>query len=161
MAIALLLFLSLSSSLFCEKPPRLYHKTIATVKSYKEKETLPLKSGCIKRLTKNLLTPIHKRELLIEGKDSKDLLTKTSSGRLIISFLLPNKMKEEVLSLIAKKKLHLSIPCGKKDFLITKHIEVDRKAIPPKGLFAMRSSIETNSLSPSTILFIHLLRDEI
>lgn len=146
--------------LYCKKDKILYHKTIGIIESYKDIDTVNLKPGCIKRLTKNLLTPIHKRDLILSNTVQKHLLSKTNTGKLIISFLVPLSMKKEILELLSSKKLYLSIPYGKKDNIITSNIEVDRYSEAPKGLFAMRSYLETDILTPSTVLFINLLKDE-
>ncbi|MCH9617186.1 MAG: hypothetical protein SP4CHLAM5_03500 [Chlamydiia bacterium] len=136
----------------------IFHKTIGKIEAYKEKETLNLRLGCVKRLTKNLLTPIHTRDLILNNKKEKHLLTQSSQGPLTVTFLLPITMKKMILELLATENLILSIPCKAGQNIKTARLEIDRYAVSPKGLFAMRSIIETDFLSPCEIIFIHLLK---
>jgi hypothetical protein len=137
----------------------IFHKTIGKIEAYKEKGTLNLRIGCVRRLTKNLLTPIHTRDLILNNKKEKHLLTQVGQGPITVTFLLPLSMKKMIIELLAKEILTLSIPCGSKGSLKTNNLEIDRYSNPPKGLFAMRSIIETDSLAPSELIFIHLLRE--
>lgn len=155
------LFVIFFTSIFCKKQERLFHKTVGQIEAYKEKETLNLRPGCVRRLTKNLLTPIHKRTHHIKNKTEKHILTKSTDGPLTIKFLLPLSLKKEILTLLSKNKLILSIPFPNSTSIKTDHLEIDRYANPPKGLFAMKSLIKSKLLSPSEVIFIHLLKDDI
>lgn len=139
----------------------IFHKTIGKIEVYKDKGTLNLPVGCVKRLSKNLLTPIHTRDLILKNKTEKHLVTKTHKGPFTVTFLLPLSMKRTILELLAKNHITLSIPYDNNKSIVTKNLEIDRYATPPLGLFAMRSIIETDALTPSELIFIHLLRDEI
>ena len=158
-----ILFLSifLSLPLFCGKEKdKVFHKTVGQIESYKEKSTLNLRPGCVKRLTKNLLTPIHKRKRVKSNKTEKHLLKKYADGPLTVKFLLPVSLKKEIIALLSNNSLSLSIPLPNNEFIETDDLEIDRYANPPKGLFAMRSRIDSKRLSPSELIFIHLLKDE-
>ena len=147
--------------LFCEKgKEKVFHKTVGQIESYKEKVTLNLKPGCIRRLTKNLLTPIHKRKRFNRNKTEEHLIKKYSDGPLTVKFLLPVSLKKEILALLSKNSLVLSIPLPNNESIDTDDLEIDRYANPPQGLFAMKSRIDTERLSPSEVIFIHLLRDD-
>lgn len=157
------IFLSLFfiTNLFASsKTETLFHKTVGQIEAYKEKGTLNLRAGCIRRLTRNLLTPIHKRTTTKRNIIEKHLLTKTSDGPITVKFLMPLSLKKEIQSLLARKKLTLSIPIPNNKTIKTAKLEIDPLANPPKGLFAMISRLETKLLSPAEVIFIHLLKDE-
>ncbi|MCH9620712.1 MAG: hypothetical protein S4CHLAM20_01130 [Chlamydiia bacterium] len=145
-------------SLFAKSDDKVFHKTVAQIEAYKEKDTLNLKPGCVRRLTRNLLTPIHKRHISDRLKSDTHIMKKSSSGPLTIKFLLPLSLKREILALLAQNKLTLSIPFPKDSPITTQEVEVDHYVKAPKGLFAMRCQINTTLLSPSEIVFIHLLK---
>lgn len=158
----LFLFLTCSISLFCEnKDDNIFHKTVGQIEVYKNKGTLNLRSGCVRRLTKNLLTPIHNRKSVISTKAEQHLQSKNKKGPVTVKFLLPTSIKQEVLKLLAKNKLVLSIPFSGNKAIKTKNLEIDRHANPPAGLFAMKSSLESHLLNPAEVIFIHLLKGDI
>jgi len=133
---------------------------VAQVEAYKEKETLNFQPSCVRRLTRNLLTPIHKRHIVKNSIDTH-IKKKSSTGPLTIKFLLPLSLKQEIRALLAQNKLTLSIPFGNDKTLKTSEVEFDHYEKTPKGLFAMRCRVITDLLSPSEIVFIHLLKDGI
>jgi hypothetical protein len=144
-----------------DKAPKAFHKTVAQIEAYKEKDTLRFKPGCVKRLSRNLLTPIHKRKIETIIRRDTHIIKKSSTGPLTVKFLLPLSLKKSIMSLLARNKLILSIPFADKTQLQSTDVEIDRYASPPKGLFAMRCLLDTDLLSPAQIVFIHLLGDEI
>ena len=151
-----------SCPLFCGSTEGdLFHKTVGQVEVYKEKDTLRFRSGRIRRLTKNLLTPIHSRKSILRSKTEKHLVSKSKQGPLTIKFLLPLSLKEEILKLIAKDRLTLMIPFSTKEKILTSNVEIDRYTVPPKGLFACKSRIESDLLTPSEVILIHLLKGDI
>ena len=142
-----------------ENKEEIFHKTVANIEAYKEKDTLNLKLNCIRRLTKNLLTPIHKRKHPVQHTTEDHLITKSYEGPLTIKFLLPLSLKKEVLTLLSKEKLKILIPLNQKTSIESNSLEIDRYRSSPKGLFAMKCTVQTKLLTPSEIIMIHLLKD--
>lgn len=152
----------ITCSVFCsETPDKVFHKTVAQVEAYKNKGTLNFKAGCVKRLTRNLLTPIHKRHRKQLKNTDKHINKKSCEGPLTVKFLLPLSLKNEILSLLAKDALTLTIPLAEAIVVHASNIEIDRYSKTPNGLFGMRCLIESDQLSPSQIVFIHLLKGDI
>lgn len=116
--------------------------------------------GKVKRLTKNLLTPIHKKRHAKRAFSQHVPLKKTCKGPVTVKFLLPLTLKDEIVSLLKHDHLSLSIPLEENNIVKSDNLEIDRLSIAPKGLFAMKCTISSELLHPSEVIFIHLLKDD-